>query len=56
MPKISVFFALYSSFLSSFLPVGKQSQLLLQQTEVELGLQVGVEFDNEELLENNVKQ
>ena len=26
--------------------MGKQSQLLLQQTEVELGLQVGVEFDN----------
>ena len=26
--------------------VGKQSQLLLQPTEVELGLQVGVEFDN----------
>ena len=25
---------------------GKQSQLLLQPTEVELGLQVGVEFDN----------
>ena len=25
--------------------VGKQSQLLLQPTEVELGLQVGVEFD-----------
>ena len=31
-----------------FLPscsVGKQSQLLLQPTKVELGLQVGVEFD-----------
>ena len=27
------------------LQVGKQSQLLLQPTEVELGLQVGVEFD-----------
>ena len=26
--------------------MGKQSQLLLQPTEVELGLQVGVEFDN----------
>ena len=25
--------------------VGKQSQLLLKPTEVELGLQVGVEFD-----------
>ena len=37
-----------SSFLpfsSSFSSVGKQSQLLLQPTEVELGLQVGVEFD-----------
>ena len=41
----------------SFLPssscsssVGKQSQLLLQPTEVELGLQVGVEFDNMKLL------
>ena len=33
-------------FLPSFLPVGKQSQLLLQTTEVELGLKVGVEFDN----------
>ena len=31
---------------SSFLPSGKQSQILLQPTEVELGLQVGVEFDN----------
>ena len=33
---------------SFFLPsssVGKQSQLLLKPTEVELGLQVGVEFD-----------
>ena len=31
-----------------FLPssVGKQSQLLLKPTEVELGLQVGVKFDN----------
>ena len=29
-----------------FLPLGKQSQLLLQRNEVELGLQVGVEFDN----------
>ena len=35
---------LLPSFL--LLPVGKQSQLLLQPTEVELGLQVGVEFDN----------
>ena len=26
--------------------MGKQSQLLLQPTEVELGLQIGVEFDN----------
>ena len=35
---------------SSFLlpsSVGKQSQLLLKPTEVELGLQVGVEFDND---------
>ena len=33
--------------LPSFLPssIGKQGQLLLQPTEVELGLQVGVEFD-----------
>ena len=30
---------------SFFLPVGKQSQLLLKPTKVELGLQVGVEFD-----------
>ena len=29
--------------------VGKQSQLLLQPTEVELGLQVGVEFDKESI-------
>ena len=29
--------------------VGKQSQLLLQPTEVELGLQVGVEFDKKKL-------
>ena len=28
------------------MPGGKQSQLLLQPTKVELGLQVGVEFDN----------
>ena len=27
-------------------PVGKQSQLLLKPTKDELGLQVGVEFDN----------
>ena len=26
--------------------MGKQSQLLLQPIEVELGLQVGLEFDN----------
>ena len=26
--------------------VGKESQLLLQPTEVELGIKVGVEFDN----------
>ena len=26
--------------------MGKQSQLLLKPTEVEFGLQVGVEFDN----------
>ena len=31
---------------SSSSSVGKQSQLLLKPTEVELGLQVGVEFDN----------
>ena len=30
--------------------MGKQSQLLLQPTEVELGLQVGLEFDN-----NNIR-
>ena len=30
---------------SSSSSVGKQSQLLLQPTEVELGSQVGVEFD-----------
>ena len=35
-----------SSFLLLPSSVGKQSQLLLQPTEVELGLQVGVEFDN----------
>ena len=36
-----------SSFLlPSSSSVGKQSQLLLKPTEVELGLQVGVEFDN----------
>ena len=29
---------------------GKQSQLLLQPTKVELGLQVGVEFDNTSFL------
>ena len=34
------------SFLPSSSSVGKQSQLLLKPTEVELGLQVGVEFDN----------
>ena len=31
---------------SSSSSIGKQSQLLVQPTEVELGLQVGVEFDN----------
>ena len=35
-----------SSCSSSSSSVGKQSQLLLKPTEVELGLQVGVEFDN----------
>ena len=30
--------------------MGKQNQLLLQPTEVELGLQVGVEFDNLETI------
>ena len=30
--------------------VGKQSQLLLKPTEVELGLQVGVEFDKKRQL------
>ena len=37
-----------SDKIYSFLPssVGKQSQLRLQPTEVELGLQVGVEFDH----------
>ena len=34
--------------------MGKQSQLLLQPTEVELGLQVGVEFDEKELVEHPV--
>ena len=33
-------------FLLLLSSVGKESQLLLKQTEVELGLQVGVEFDN----------
>ena len=28
--------------------MGKQNQLLLKSTEVELGLQVGVEFDKKE--------
>ena len=30
--------------------VGKQSQLILKPTKVELGLQVGVEFDNKSFL------
>ena len=34
--------------------MGKQSQLLLQPTEVELGLNVGVEFDNSTLAIMNV--
>ena len=41
-----------SSFLLLLLlpsSVGKESQLLLKPTEVELGLQVGVEFDNVKL-------
>ena len=29
--------------------MGKQSQLLLKSTEVELGLQVGVEFDKNDM-------
>ena len=29
--------------------MGKQSQLLLKPTEVELGLQVGVEFDKKQV-------
>ena len=32
--------------------MGKQSQLLLKPTEVELGLQVGVEFDDKQVLLN----
>ena len=35
--------------------MGKQSQLLLQATEVELGLQLGVEFDNKYWLDANNK-
>ena len=35
-----------SSFLLLPSSEGKQSQLLLKPNEVELGLQVGVEFDN----------
>ena len=38
--------ARWGLFLPSSCSVGKQSQLLLKPTEVELGLQVGVEFDN----------
>ena len=34
--------------------VGKQSQLLLKPTEVELGLQVGVKFDNRKSLHPNI--
>ena len=33
--------------------MGKQSQLLLQPTKVELGLQVGEEFDNTEVLKEH---
>ena len=33
--------------------MGKQSQLLLKPTEVELGLQVGVEFDNIKVITYN---
>ena len=39
------FFLLKAWLLPSFLHVGKKSQLLLQPTQVELSLQVGVEFD-----------
>ena len=39
-----------SSSSCSCSSIGKQSQLLLKPTEVELGLQVGVEFDNIDLL------
>ena len=35
--------------------MGKQSQLLLQPNEVELGLQVGVEFDNSHSVQLNVE-
>ena len=35
--------------------LGKQSQLLLQPTEVKLGLQVGVEFDNSPSVQLNVE-
>ena len=45
--------ALRLVFLLVLLPVGKQSQRFLQPTEVELGLQVGVEFDK--ILETNMK-
>ena len=34
---------------SSSSSVGKQSQLLLKPTKVELGLQVGVEFDKKKI-------
>ena len=37
---------------SSSSSVGKQSQLLLKPTEVELGLQVGVEFDKKHIFQN----
>ena len=37
------------------LPVGKQSQLLLQPTEVELGLQVGVKFDKRKGVKNMIE-
>ena len=36
--------------------MGKQSQLLLKPTEVELGLQVGVELDNKSERELKVAQ
>ena len=47
---------LLPSFLPSSSSVGKQSQLLLQPTEVELGLQVGVEFDKKNAKLWNLKK